>query len=135
MDLEGWRPDVIIETDALKEQRALSFQAENRILYQLLETADYDFPVINRPDGSVFIPTRDLTVAFERDERMITAVGTLMSKIGYTKDRPTCGGRQRAGYWLPPLPEARRMFADHMGGEDAINWSDECEWPEQTYEF
>lgn len=138
LDLAGYNHRNRPLTRTHSEQIVHSFQGAERIMHAMLELGAT--PPIRRGNeerhcpyrqgGEVFVPTLDALdwarargLAGRFEGNLETALGREMAKAAVTKSlRYSVHGKQVRGFWLAPLPEARRRWAAENGLD--IDWSD-----------
>jgi hypothetical protein len=140
MDLDGWHPRWNIpQTEELMAQKLASLGGAAAVVKEILMRGET--PMVERDIGrlptihdgeSVFIPTGDL-VGWAVARRLVSEVppgfservAHELARAGLPDDdrrRETVHGRQVRGRWLPPLPEARRIWADSRGLD--VDWGE-----------
>lgn len=129
MDLDGWHPRWNIpQTGELMAQKLASLSGPAAVVHELLMRGET--PMVERDDGRwptihsgdrVFIPTSDLA-SWAAARRLVAEVrpglaerlGHELAKAagpGIEPQRETVQRRQVRGWWLPALPEARRLWS------------------------
>jgi hypothetical protein len=115
LDLTGWHPGEIPESSARAEQKLLSLRGPARYVYELLCSGEPPLYAHDYESGQVFVPTEPLC---RGDLKLQTGVGRELAKAagGATSVRAVLDdGRERRGYWLPPLATCRRNWAEAHG--------------------
>jgi len=115
------------KTAALTDQQTASLRGAQRLLYEGLQNGS--LPAHKMDGQRVFVVTRWLYEERARRGCSETAVGRELQKAAegepsvreYMED-----GQRRREYWLPPLDEARRNWAE-ANDLDAVRWSDDVD--------
>ncbi|WP_154664678.1 DUF5906 domain-containing protein [Gemmobacter nectariphilus] len=140
LDLGEWHPRWNIpQTDELMAQKLASVSGPAAVALELLMRGET--PLVEREDGRwptirdgerVFIPTSDLA-SWAAARRLVPEVRPgLTERLGHELSRAagpgaeakreTVARRQVRGWWLPALPEARRLWAGSHGL--AVDWGE-----------
>jgi hypothetical protein len=140
MDLDGWHPRWNIpQTEELMAQKLASLSGAAAVVHELLMRGET--PMVERDDGRwptihngdrVFIPTSDLA-SWAAARRLVAEVRPgLAERLGHElakaagpgaePERETVQRRQVRGWWLPALPEARRLWSDSRAL--AVDWGE-----------
>lgn len=140
MDLTGWHPRWNIpQTEELLAQKLASLSGPAAVVRELLMRGET--PMVERDDGRwptrhdgerVFIPTGDLTGWAVARRLVAEARPGLAERLGHELERAAGPGaestresvhrRQVRGWWLPALPEARRLWAESRGL--SVDWGE-----------
>jgi hypothetical protein len=123
LDLGNWHPREIYKTAALMEQKAHSLRGLDAWIESILQEGSLPCAFNNYPNRSL---TRDLTDQAKQFDRYTnnSLVPRKLKKL--FKIEPFGSGDAR-GWKFPPLPECRKSWETHFGGE----WSwlrDVKEW-------
>jgi hypothetical protein len=125
-DISDFQVRRVPETDALNDQKALTLRGPARIVFNML--ASGTAPILREIEdpnfSAVFVATRDVAGS-AKDE---TAVGRELARIALDPggDRQRIDGRQRRGFWLPSLEEARTAWERVQGAR--VRWPPGGRW-------
>jgi len=113
LDLGGWHPREIYKTAALMEQKAHSLRGLDAWIESMLQEGSLPYAFSNYPNRSL---TRDLTDQAKQFDRYTnnSLVPRKLKKL--FKIEPFGSGDAR-GWKFPPLPECRKSWETHFGGE------------------
>lgn len=136
MDLDGWLPDVHRpRTQALVEQKETSLAPLDRVMLDFLRVGS--LPVGTMRGGSAIVATGELREAIAERARnswradLLTdhAVAAFLASLGGKAMRNVGVTRNKRGFAIPPLPEARATW-DRT--RFPVRWGDETEWVVDT---
>lgn len=128
MDLGEWNPyKDVPQTAELAKQKARSLRNSERYMYTMLESGELR-AAKKREGDRLFVPTRSCAEELNIDQRSEPDLAAALKQCGGMKAIVTVGDgrneekRRAAGYWMPPLREAREYWSRATG----INpeWSD-----------
>lgn len=124
-NLAGFNPEQIPQTDELTNQKILSLQESERVVFETLRDGQF----WNADAGHGKVPKQTLATQLAERSSGIerrqadTRMGSAVKRIFETKvleKREAIGGRQRV-WILPPLLEARQIFERYLK-VTALNW-------------
>lgn len=130
-DLAGWDFRQAPDTATLTDQKLLTLDPVRRRVYEALCTGSHAAQC--RADGArVFVVTKtwakELDVTVQRLGRELQAFADVQDRVALLD-----GEKRSRGFWLPPLPEARRRWAAAHGlsvrwPQDVLEWdgAEEC---------
>jgi hypothetical protein len=127
MDLAGWDFGKIPESKARTDQIVHSLRGPQRVVLDLLMSGEAPLYKFDKGRRDIFIATEPLC---DGDRKLQTGIGRELAKAAgesAASTREVVEGRERRGYWLPPLGEARHNWASAHGLP--VRWpADDSQW-------
>ena len=140
MDLSGFNPRQMPESRELSQQKLESLTGPNRVVMEMLMEGIAPggfYPSVKvgndrhqRADPAVRVPA---LISWAIDRRMLREapssqkMGKALEKLGIERGKFSDNGKEVWAWGLPPLVQARRVWADNLG-LPGIEWPEDDSW-------
>ncbi|MDN5787890.1 DUF5906 domain-containing protein [Pseudorhodobacter sp.] len=140
MDLSGFNPRLMPESRELSQQKLEGLTGPNRVVMEMLmegiapggfyPSVKVGRDVHQRADPVVRVPA---LISWAIDQRMLREapssqkMGVALKLLGIERHKFSQNGKDERGWGLPPLAQARRVWAESLGLH-GIDWPDADGW-------